>query len=148
MKPVDAGDLAFEHRHEMPGLSVAGIPARHEDGVQAGQLRQHTRPLRDRGVHLTWIAVVGIQCRIPHPDREPVVARNPRHVDHHVHLRQRKVRAVRGIVRPRRHQFDRVGPEDGEITNVLLPHGNVPCVVGIRLWTVAKLVPAQRHLRG
>ena len=44
----------------------------------------------------------------------------------HLHFRQGEVRAVVGIIRARRDQLDRVGPEDCKVAEILIPHGNGP----------------------
>ena len=67
--------------------------------------------------------------------------------DHHVHLRQREVRAVGVVVGARRDQLDRVGAEDRQVADVLLPHRHVPRVVGVGLRPVAELVAAKGDLR-
>ena len=77
----------------------------------------------------------------------PYSSAMPRHLDHHVHLRQREVRAVGGIVGARRDQLDGVGAEDREVADVLLPHRHVPRVVGVGLRPVAELMAAERDLR-
>ena len=63
------------------------------------------------------------------------------------------MRAVIGIIRARRDQFDRIGAEDREIADVLIEHLHRERVVGIHLRTVSQLMAAQtqagssRHLQ-
>src|SRR6185369_13344374 len=88
-------------------------------------------------------AVVLIECRIPNPHVQTILVTDTRHADHRVYLREWEMRAVGSVVRARRNELDRVGTEDGKIANILLPHRQSPTVVGIGLWPVTKLVPAQ-----
>src|SRR3954447_20607215 len=57
------------------------------------------------------------------------------------------MRTVGLVIRARRNQFDGVRTEHREVANVLIPDWNVPRVVGIRLWAIAKLMAPQRVFR-
>src|SRR5215472_10461039 len=50
------------------------------------------------------------------------------------------MRAVIVVIRTGRNQFDRVVTEDRQFSNVLLPHRYIPCVVGVGLWAISKLL--------
>ncbi len=122
---------------------MAGIAAGHEDGIDARQLAEHFAPFLEREFHGLGVGVIAVHGGIPDPHVEPVGIGEARHLDHHLHGRQRKVRAVGGIVGARRDQLDGVGAEDDEVANVLLPHGDGPAIVGVGLGAVAQLVAAQ-----
>ena len=56
------------------------------------------------------------------------------------------MRAVGVVVGARRDQLDRVGAEDGQVADVLLPHRDGPAVVGVGLGPVAELMTAQSRV--
>ena len=56
------------------------------------------------------------------------------------------MRAVIIVIRTWRNQLHGVRPEQGQFPDVLLPHGNRPAIVGIRLRSVAQLMPPNRDL--
>ena len=148
MELPEAGGLLLEKRHQVLRLCVTGISAGHEDRVDARQFREDLRPFLQRELDLFGIAVVLVERGIPDPHVLRVLVREARHLHHHVHLRQRKMRAVGGIVRSGWDELNRVRAEDREIADVLLPHRHVPRVVGVGLRAIAELMAAQRDLRG
>ncbi len=125
---------------------MAGVAAGDEDGIDAGQLAENVAPLLKRSGDGGRVRVVPVHRGIPDPALEAVLLGQARHLDHHLHRRQGKVRAVGGIVGTRRDEFDGVGAEDGQVADVAFPHGDAPAVVGVGLGAVAQLMAAQRIL--
>ena len=126
---------------------MAGIAAGDEDRIYPGKLGKDAGPLLERELYLFRITVVLVERGVPDPDVLAVLVGEAGHLDHHVDLRQREMRAIRRIVRSWRDQLDGVRSEDREIPDVLFPHRHVPRVVGVRLRAVSQLVAAQCHLR-
>ena len=50
------------------------------------------------------------------------------------------MRAVRLIIRSRRHQFDGVRAEHRQIANILIPGRDIPGIVGIRFGPITELM--------
>ena len=121
---------------------MAWVAAGHENRVDARQLAEDLFPFLERRGNRRRIGIVAVHRGIPDPDVEAVVVQQARHADHHVDRRQREMGAVGIVIRPGRNQFDGVCPEDGQVANIALPLREVPGIVGIRLWSVAKLMTA------
>ena len=147
VKAMQVGRLFFQERQEDRRVGVAGVAAGDEDGVDPRQLLEDVGPFVEGRLHGRGLGVVGIHRRVPDPDVEPVLVQQPRHLDHHLHLRQWEMRAVGRVVGARRQQLDRVGAEDRQVADVLLPHRHRPGVVRIRLRAIAELMSAQAVLR-
>ncbi len=144
---AQVGGLLFEQGHQVARLGVSGVAAGDEDGVDAGKLAEDFAPFAERRLHGGGVRVVGIHGRIPDPAFEAVLLGEARHLDHHLHGREGKVRAIGGIVGAGRNQLDGVGAEDGEVADVAFPHRDAPGVVGVGLGAVAQLMAAQRVFR-
>ena len=126
---------------------MTGIAAWNEQGIDARQFRKNLAPFAKRKLDGFRVGIVLVHCRVPDPDIEPVGIGEPRHVDHHLHGRTGKMRAVGVVVRARRDQFDGVATKHGQVAKILFPGWKVPGVVGMGFGPVAELVSAQRIFR-
>ena len=126
---------------------VARIASRNKHRVDPGKLPEDLAPFFQRKLHCRRVRVVLIHGRVPDPDIQVVVGQKLRHPDHHLHGRQRKVRAVRIVIRARRDQLDGVGAEHHEVPDILLPHRQRPGIVRVRLRSVSQLMPPKRKAR-
>ncbi len=140
---AQVGGLLFEQGHQVARLGVSGVAAGDEDGVDAGELPEDLAPFAERRLDGGGLRVVGVHGGIPDPAFEAVLLGEARHLDHHLHGREGKVRAIGGIVGAGRNELDGVGAEDGEVADVAFPHRDAPGVVGIGLGAVAQLMAAQ-----
>ena len=122
---------------------MARIAARHKDRVNPRQFLENFSPFVERERHRGRLGILPIHRRIPNPDVETVLVRQPRHGNHHLHRRQWKVRTAGVVVRPRRNQLDGIAAEHDEVADVLFPSRHVPRVVRVGLGPVAELVAAQ-----
>ncbi len=147
MVAMQVGRLLFEKGKQDIGVGVTGVAAGNENRVDPRQLAEDVPPFVQRLPHRGRIGIIRVHRRIPNPHVQPVLIQQPRHFDHHLHLRKREMRAVGRIVGPRGKQFDRVGAEDGQVADVLFPHRHRPGVVGVGLRSISKLMPAERILR-
>jgi hypothetical protein len=131
--------LLEEGKHEAR-RRVAGVAARHEDGVNPREGADHAGPLLEREFDGLGIAVVLIEGRVPDPDIDPVLVRHLGNPRHHLDLRPREVRAVGIVVRAGRKNLHRVGTEDDHIAHVAFPLRQVPAGIGIGLGPVGHLM--------
>ena len=119
------------------------IAARHKHRVNPWQLFENFAPFLERKLHRLRVRIIQVHGRIPDPDLQTELVRHPRHGDHHLHRRERKVGAGRIVVRARRNQLDGIAAKHHEIAKVLLPALDVPRIVRIGLGSVTELVSAQ-----
>src|SRR5262249_17313321 len=70
-----------------------------------------------------------------------------RHSAHHLQRRQSEVWAICRVIRARWNQLNRVGAENGQISDVTFPVFDIPSVIRVCLRPIPKLMPAQRVLR-
>lgn len=140
------GRLLLEQRHEQLRWRLSRIASRNEDGINSRQLPEDLAPFTQRELDRRRIAIVLVECRIPDPDIETILITDPRHLDHHAHRRQRKMGTVTVVIGPWRHQLDRIGSPDRQIANILLPHRDIPGIIGVGLRSVAELMAPQRIL--
>ena len=115
--------LLFEQREQVLGLGVAGIAAGHKEAVDARKAGEHLAPFLQRELHGCRVRVVLVHGRIPDPDVQPVFVADSRH-SAIISIGGGEMRAVGGVVRTRRYQFDGVGSEDRQVADVLVPHGD------------------------
>jgi len=143
VRAMEHFDLFFQQGHHVFRLRVARVPARHEHRVDARQFLEYATPFFQFLGHGCGVGVVFSHCGIPNPDREAVIIRQLRQPGHHLDLWQREMGAVGGVVRLGGHQFHGVGSKNGEVAVILLPHWQIPRVVGVHLRAEAQLMAAQ-----
>ena len=99
MVAVQVGGLLFQQREQRPGPRVTGIPARHEDGIHAGQLAEDLAPFTEGGRHCLRLGVIRVHRGIPKPDIQPIAGGEAGHAGHYFHGRPGKMGTIGVIIR-------------------------------------------------